>query len=717
MIYKERPGTSGELPPEKRPKLAELLRDVQAGLIERLVVRHQFRLARGDELVPLLQRFRKARVGVLDFRLNEIRVDSAADRFNQRVQAAAGKYETELAGERGRETRRRRAHEGVHVGPAPFGYTSQSRMRRELISPGMTDEQVEEANRRAQDKLPRSPWLYIDEAEASIVRSIFDLYEAGHGVRRVARELNDQGLRRRGLIWHPNTVRKVLHDPKVAGWTTFDEDAYDVGDPSSAPLHQQERYEGKHTAIISRERFERVDEKLKRRAEKLDINRQNTRIYPLTGVLVDVHGHRMKGRSSGGGAASYTCRHRAALGPDPARNGCDAPPMNAERAERLVSEALAELLSSPDRVLSLHQEHVERRAKEAPVRRQEVADLERELKGLRREREGVFKLLRDVDLAHEDYEAIASRTREINDRIKDAQTAIDAANRKVVPLRPKTLSRARVASFMASLAGRLVADPQRHRELLLRLRRRHHLEIRSLDGHRLSVSMSVSPLDLDEEGGDQAIAATDDQIVLTVEAGARPLTSAEWAAQENAKGHFCKCGCGHRITVLPRHRAPSVGIPGYLRGAGHHRMDMTAFVQDLNAEGFLTVAQAAVRLGVSENTVRRAEAKKWITPHWRTWGRRKPMRVYADADIPTLREQMVEAGFSFKDEKGVLTTAAMASALGISETHLRHLERRGVVPSPNRDTADRRRWLERDVAYIERRLADYRRSVRKSRKP
>ena len=35
-----------------------------------------------------------------------------------------------------------------------------------------------------------------------------------------------------------------------------------------------------------------------------------------------------------------------------------------------------------------------------------------------------------------------------------------------------------------------------------------------------------------------------------------------WAAAENAKGHFCQCGCGERIEVIPRHWKK--GIPKYL---------------------------------------------------------------------------------------------------------------------------------------------------------
>jgi len=79
-------------------------------------------------------------------------------------------------------------------------------------------------------------------------------------------------------------------------------------------------------------------------------------------------------------------------------------------------------------------------------------------------------------------------------------------------------------------------------------------------------------------------------------------------------------------------------------------MAMTDFVESLNADGYLTVAQAAKELGIGTNTLRRAEDKGWVTPEWRRWGGRQPMRVYRRTDVVRIREKMREAGFRFKDD-------------------------------------------------------------------
>jgi len=49
----------------------------------------------------------------------------------------------------------------------------------------------------------------------------------------------------------------------------------------------------------------------------------------------------------------------------------------------------------------------------------------------------------------------------------------------------------------------------------------------------------------------------------------------------------------------------------------------------------------------------------------------------------------------------------MASALGVSETHLRHLQRQGVVPAPERDTANRRKWMQGDLPKLKKLVAKH----------
>lgn len=101
--------------------------------------------------------------------------------------------------------------------------------------------------------------------------------------------------------------------------------------------------------------------------------------------------------------------------------------------------------------------------------------------------------------------------------------------------------------MLRGLRQRLSDDPQRLCKLLRALQAHHDLQVVALDAHAVRVSMNLAP-GLVAAGGDVPT------LVVEGEAGEPPMTADEWAAQENQKGHYCKCGCGGRIEVVPRHR-------------------------------------------------------------------------------------------------------------------------------------------------------------------
>jgi DNA-binding transcriptional MerR regulator len=59
---------------------------------------------------------------------------------------------------------------------------------------------------------------------------------------------------------------------------------------------------------------------------------------------------------------------------------------------------------------------------------------------------------------------------------------------------------------------------------------------------------------------------------------------------------------------------------------------------------------------------------------------------------------------SFPSDRSILTTKEMAQAIGISQSYLRYLERKGKVPSPPRDTNGKRMWKKKDVGKVKRKL-------------
>ena len=68
------------------------------------------------------------------------------------------------------------------------------------------------------------------------------------------------------------------------------------------------------------------------------------------------------------------------------------------------------------------------------------------------------------------------------------------------------------------------------------------------------------------------------------------------------------------------------------------------------------------------------------------------MRVYAKTDIPKIKELMVEAGFRFKDEPGVVGISVVAEVLGLTVDQVRHRGEVCTIPRADRDHAERRMW-------------------------
>ena len=60
--------------------------------------------------------------------------------------------------------------------------------------------------------------LVINKKEAKIVRRIFEMYLAGEGCHRIAKILNDEGIKTiTGSTWHPSTIKGMLTNEKYKG--------------------------------------------------------------------------------------------------------------------------------------------------------------------------------------------------------------------------------------------------------------------------------------------------------------------------------------------------------------------------------------------------------------------------------------------------------------------------------------------------------------------
>jgi len=297
----------------ERPAFQRLLADVDAGKVDVVVVYKVDRLSRSLlDFARVMERLDKAGASFVAVTQNFSTAD-AIGRLTLNLLMSFAEFEREMIGERTRDkiaaARRRGQWTG---GVVPLGY----------------------------DKVDKK--LVVVEAEAQLVRRIFDLYLAHRSVVSVARLLNDAGHRTKqrvyksgrvkpGRRWTKQSVLYTLRNPLYAGWVPYD----------------GELHEGQHEAIVPKERFELVRELLESRPGRKSPTRNPD--YILRGLL----------RCGGCGAALtpgstrkggreyryYRCTTRDTQGAD----ACPRGPVAADQVEGAVVDQLHQAaIDSPD---------------------------------------------------------------------------------------------------------------------------------------------------------------------------------------------------------------------------------------------------------------------------------------------------------------------------------------------------------------------------------
>lgn len=136
--------------------------------------------------------------------------------------------------------------------------------------------------------------LVINSKEAEVVRRIFNEYLSGKGSFTIAKELNAEGVPTiGGARWHDTTILDILKNEKYKGDAILQKyytpDHLKKCSVRNNGVIDSYYIEDDHSAIISREMWEQVQEEIKRRAEAKgntagDTDKYGKR-YPFTGML------------------------------------------------------------------------------------------------------------------------------------------------------------------------------------------------------------------------------------------------------------------------------------------------------------------------------------------------------------------------------------------------------------------------------------------------
>ena len=213
------------------------------------------RFARNQEEAIMYKNLLRRR-GVDVISISEPSTDSPFSSLIERIIEWMDEYYLiNLAGEV-RRGMTEKATRGEAMGTAPFGYT-------------------------CRDK------TFTPNEHAATVRYIFERYAAGAGIRELARELGDRGVRtRRGNLPDNRWISYILSNPAYIGkirWSTEGRANYDRADYNGDHVLV---VDGRHPPIIDGDLWQRVQDRLAtRQTEPKNVNRKAPSVFMLKGLV------------------------------------------------------------------------------------------------------------------------------------------------------------------------------------------------------------------------------------------------------------------------------------------------------------------------------------------------------------------------------------------------------------------------------------------------
>ncbi len=202
--------------------------------------------------------------------------------------------------------------------------------------------------------------LTVNEAEAQVVRRIFELYANQQmGIRRISQVLLDEGFTsRKGGPFNVLTIRHILCNPKYKGWYCANKSqTVDYRSKRKIFLDEDEWVlypDPAIPAIVSEELWDRANALYKRRSEQMRQHQSGAVFhnrYPYSGKIVcEEHGtsfHRQVLKSVGGSKEVWQCR----VYRDKGRAACSAPQLRTAELDRIMADIFNQLAQNKETII------------------------------------------------------------------------------------------------------------------------------------------------------------------------------------------------------------------------------------------------------------------------------------------------------------------------------------------------------------------------------
>ena len=202
--------------------------------------------------------------------------------------------------------------------------------------------------------------LTVNEEEAEIVRTVFDLYaNHGLGTRKISQKLGEMGYTsREGNAFNTLTIRHILENPKYKGWYCGNKtQSLDYRTKKKAFLDESEWVmypDPSIPAIVPEELWNRANALYKKRREEMMEHTSGESFqnrYPYsTKIICEEHGttfHRQVLESKKGKKEVWQCKVYRTHG----RAACSAPQIRSSELDLILSRIFKELMKEKQAII------------------------------------------------------------------------------------------------------------------------------------------------------------------------------------------------------------------------------------------------------------------------------------------------------------------------------------------------------------------------------
>ena len=272
---------------EKRIELQRLIADCEAGKIDFVVTKSISRLARNTtDSLELVRRLKSLDIPVY-FEKENIDTSNMEGELLLTIMSSMSEGESISISENNKWSVVRRFQNGTYkLTNPPYGYDWDGKN------------------------------LVINEEQAKHVRWIFAQVLAGVPLTRIAREMNDKGLRTlRGNAWQPGTLREMIANERYVGDVLFQKKYTDSRFNRHVNRGEVNQYmlTDHHEPIVSREEYDAANAMIERHRRDKNIDSETDKYlkrYPFSGKIVcGICGKPFKRRVQNGYTAWWCSGH------------------------------------------------------------------------------------------------------------------------------------------------------------------------------------------------------------------------------------------------------------------------------------------------------------------------------------------------------------------------------------------------------------------------